>query len=75
MLVAAFLGWFSALARGRMPIGLRNAMALGLRYQQQLNGYVYLLTPRYPYSGPTAAAADAPPPWLPPDALGTPGEL
>jgi len=73
--VAAFLGWFAALVRGEMPVGLRNAIALGLRYQQQLNAYIYLLTPSYPYSGPTASAAagDAPPAaYLPPDALVTP---
>jgi len=27
LVVAAFLGWFSALVRGAMPVGLRNAMA------------------------------------------------
>ncbi len=48
----AVLGWFSALARGRMPRGLRNAGALALRYQSQLLGYVLLLTDAYPYSGP-----------------------
>ena len=51
-------------------------MALALRYQQQLNGYVYLLTPTYPYSGPIAAAPavaeDAAPPAFPPDAPVTP---
>ncbi|HKG39411.1 MAG TPA: DUF4389 domain-containing protein [Conexibacter sp.] len=74
--VAAFLGWFVALVRGELPVGLRNAMALALRYQQQLNAYVYLLTPSYPYSGPIAlapvAADGAPPPAFPPDALVTP---
>jgi hypothetical protein len=73
--VAAFLGWFAAMVRGELPVGLRNAMALALRYQQQLNAYVYLLTPSYPYSGPVAAAPavveDTPPPAFPPDALAT----
>jgi len=50
--VAALLGWFSALARGRMPRGLRNAGALALRYQAQTHGYLLLLTDAYPYSGP-----------------------
>ncbi len=76
LIVAALLGWFSALVRGRMPVGLRNAMALALRYQRQLDAYVYLLTPSYPYGGPVAAApaavADVPPPAFPPDALVTP---
>lgn len=51
----ALLGWFSALARGRMPLGLRNAGALALRYQAQTHGYVLLLTDAYPYSGPVRA--------------------
>jgi hypothetical protein len=50
--LASVLGWFSALARGRMPRGLRNAGALALRFQAQLLGYVLLLTDAYPYSGP-----------------------
>ncbi len=73
---AAFLGWFSALVRGEMPVGLRNAMALALRYGQQLNAYLYLLTPSYPYGGPVAtapaAADDQPPPAFPPNALVAP---
>jgi hypothetical protein len=52
--VAAFLGWFAALARGRMPEGLRNLGAYYLRYNAQVSGYaLYLLTDRYPYSGPS----------------------
>ena len=50
--VVAVLGWFSSLARGRMPQGLRNAGALALRYQAQTHGYLLLLTDAYPYSGP-----------------------
>jgi hypothetical protein len=50
--VVAVLGWFSSLARGRMPRGLRNAGALALRYQAQTHGYLLLLTDAYPYSGP-----------------------
>jgi hypothetical protein len=52
--VAGLLGWFASLATGRMPLGLRNAGALALRYGAQLSGYELLLTDRYPYSGPTA---------------------
>jgi hypothetical protein len=55
--VVAVLGWFSSLARGRMPLGLRNAGALGLRYQAQTHGYLLLLTETYPYSGPARAGA------------------
>jgi hypothetical protein len=56
LLTVAVLEWFVGLARGTMPLGMRNAAALSLRYTQQVNAYVYLLTPSYPYSGPTAAA-------------------
>jgi Domain of unknown function (DUF4389) len=62
--VVALLGWFSSLARGRMPRGLRNAGALGLRYQAQTHGYLLLLTDAYPYSGPVRAGdagGDVPP--------------
>jgi hypothetical protein len=53
--VVALLGWFSSLARGRMPLGLRNAGALALRYQAQTHGYLLMLTDAYPYSGPVLA--------------------
>jgi hypothetical protein len=53
MITAAIGGWFAALATGRMPRGLRNAGAAGLRYWAQGHGYLYLLTDRYPYTGPT----------------------
>jgi hypothetical protein len=56
VLVAAFLGWFAALFTGRMPLGLRNAGALSLRYSAQLYGYLFLLTDAYPYSGPCLEA-------------------
>jgi hypothetical protein len=70
--VVGVLGWFSALARGRVPLGLRNAGALALRYQSQVLAYALLLTDVYPYSGPvllgpsqgaaaSSAAAPAPP--------------
>jgi len=64
--LAAMLGWFSSLARGRMPLGLRNAGALALRYQAQTHGYLLLLSDSYPYSGPVRCgdaphAADRPP--------------
>jgi uncharacterized protein DUF4389 len=52
--IAAIYSWFYALARGRVPRGLRNVGALSLRYAAQAQGYVFLLTDRYPYSGPTA---------------------
>lgn len=48
------LGWFVALFLGRFPQGFREAGAYALRYGGQVNAYLYLLTPRYPYSGPRA---------------------
>ena len=39
---------------GRMPRGLRNSIAAGVRYWAQARGYLYLLTDRYPYAGPSA---------------------
>lgn len=61
----AFLGWFAALFTGRMPLGLRNAGVLALRYMAQTNGYLFLVTGAYPYSGPcltTPPEASAPEP-------------
>jgi hypothetical protein len=55
-----FFGWFSSLARGRMPRGMRNAGAMALRYQAQTIGYLLLLTPSYPYSGPCRNVRAAP---------------
>jgi hypothetical protein len=50
--LAALYSWFHGLFRGQVPQGLRNLGAFYLRYQAQVYGYVYLLTDRYPYSGP-----------------------
>ena len=60
--LAAFLGWFAALVTGRMPTGLRNVGAWSLRYGLQADAYVYLVTDRYPYSGPEAGEAAEPEP-------------
>ena len=54
-LIFAFFGWFAALLLGRMPLGLRNAGAVALRYQAQLLGYGLVLTDAYPYTGPVRA--------------------
>jgi hypothetical protein len=51
----AVLGWFASLFTGTMPLGLRNAGALGLRYSAQLYGYLLLVTEAYPYGGPNVA--------------------
>jgi hypothetical protein len=68
LFVVALLGWFASLANARMPLGMRNAGALALRYAAQTNGYLLLLTDAYPYSGPAerALAASAPSTPLPP---------
>jgi hypothetical protein len=67
LLAVAVLGWFAGLFTARMPEGLRNAGALALRYGGQAYGYLFMLTERYPYSGPSAsAAADVPPTGLVP---------
>jgi hypothetical protein len=48
----AFLGWFVALIQGRMPEGFRDAGAWGIGYNAQLWTYLFLLSGRYPFSGP-----------------------
>ena len=50
----AFLTWFSALARGRSPRGLRDLSAWSIGYGAQVGAYLFLLTDRYPYTGPKA---------------------
>jgi hypothetical protein len=55
----AFLGWFASLFTGAMPLGLRNAGALAVRYSAQLYCYLFLLTDAYPYSGPNLAPPQA----------------
>lgn len=52
--IAALLSWFSAMIRGRSPRGLRDLVAWGLGYTAQTYAYLFLLTDRYPYSGPEA---------------------
>ena len=50
--LVALLGWWARPVTGRMPEGLRNLGAVGLRYSAQVNAYLFLLTDRYPYSAP-----------------------
>jgi hypothetical protein len=57
LFTAALLGWFVSLFLGRMPVGLRGLGAYALRYGGQVNAYLYLLTPRYPDSGPRPDAS------------------
>jgi hypothetical protein len=58
----AFLSWFSSLARGRSPQGLRDAVAWGIGYSAQTWAYVFLLTDRYPVSDPFHHLSAVPPP-------------
>lgn len=57
-IVAAVFGWFVSLALGRMPLSFREAQAYALRYGVQTSAYSWLLTPRYPYSGPSLGQAE-----------------
>ena len=56
----SILAWFACLARGRMPNGMRDMFAYGLRYAAQAWGYVFFLTDRYPNADPAEPAADLP---------------
>lgn len=60
LVVAAFLGWFFALVRGRLPRGLRDLIAYGLSYAAQTWTYLTLLTDRYPSSDPLIAIGPLP---------------
>lgn len=54
--VAGLLAWFASLVLGRMPLGLRNLIAYGLRYTSEVYAYSLLLTPVYPSSDPSLPA-------------------
>ena len=56
----SILAWFACLARGRMPNGMRDMFAYGLRYAAQAWGYVFFLTDRYPNADPAEPPADLP---------------
>ncbi len=46
--IIAFLGWFVCLVIGRIPKGMQDLGLYCLRYEEQTNCYVSLLTNRYP---------------------------
>ena len=50
--------WFFSLVKGRAPRGLQALLAYTIRYQSQMLAYAYLLTPRYPHSGPSEEEGD-----------------
>ena len=54
--IAGLLLWFASLFTAKAPRGLRNAGIAALSYSAQVNSYLFLLTDRYPYSGPVVAA-------------------
>ena len=56
--VSAVLAWFASLATAREPVSLQRLGAFALRYGAQTNAYLYLLTERYPYSGPATRVED-----------------
>ena len=66
LFVIWFLGWFAALATGRMPPGFRDAGAASIRYTAQTYAYTLLLTSRYPNSSPALPARPEPEPFFPP---------
>lgn len=66
LFVVAVFGWVASLITRRMPLGLRNLGAYGLRYIAQANAYVLLLTGAYPYSGPCLERPPEPAPPAPP---------
>jgi hypothetical protein len=49
--IVAVISWFACLFTGRMPLGLLKLTAWIVRFVQQTNGYVMLLTDRYPNFG------------------------
>lgn len=60
IVAAGILGWFAALATGRMPTGLRNLGAMSIRYQAQTHVYWLVLNDRYPYASPALRASAEP---------------
>lgn len=52
LFTTAILTWFYALATGSAQWGFRNLAAYALRYDAQTQGYVFLLTDRYPHASP-----------------------
>lgn len=60
---AALLAWFGILARGRMPLGLRDLITYCVGYTAHAGGYFMLLTDRYPTTDPSRVVpfAELPP--------------
>jgi hypothetical protein len=60
LFVAAVGSWFAGLFIGRVPEGLHRLLGWAVRYQAQLYAYLYLLTDRYPYTGPDGRGREQP---------------
>jgi Domain of unknown function (DUF4389) len=60
LVVVGILGWFYAMARGRMPRGLRDLGAYALSYGAHAWAYLLLLTARYPSNDPLTAIGPLP---------------
>lgn len=58
--IVALFAWFVCLFTGKMPEGLRNLGAFVLKYGLQTNGYLMLLTPRYPSLSMTEESSSTP---------------
>jgi hypothetical protein len=59
LFVLAVAGWFVALAVGRLPRGMRDLGAYCMRFIVQTDGYLLLLTDRYPSLSSAPAPAPA----------------
>lgn len=46
--VLAFFAWIVCLVTGAMPKGFRDILGWVLRFEQQTNAYIWILTERYP---------------------------
>jgi Domain of unknown function (DUF4389) len=71
--IAAVGAWFSILFTGRIPEGLHSLLGWAIRYGAQAHAYLWLLTDRYPYTGPDGRGREvAEPPAAPeqPETLG-----
>ena len=56
--LTAVFAWFVSLVTAREPVGLQRLGAFALRYHAHTDAYAFLLTARYPYSGPATHVAD-----------------
>jgi hypothetical protein len=57
----AFLVWWVALARSRIPRGMRDLLVYCLAYSAQVSAYLFLVTDRYPFASPSAFVSRAEP--------------